>query len=267
MYKVTECKNIIYNVFSEPKYKELRITKRAYIKLMCYINLVGDYEISGFGRIQNGTIIDFKIPKQEVRAAYAECDADSILEFIRSLPREELSEWTLDWHSHVEMSPSPSGTDWNNYESMLNLRLGEQFPVMIVNKYQNYTLMNYISRFNTPDIDLIINDETITKAEIDKIYTEVKSDIETYCTKYIAPHTTTVYQPYRKMTDYYGVNKKSNNSIPSNDCSVVEDDYLPTDSVVLYCASCGTELLTEHEYAIGLCEDCEYAIAEMKGNK
>ena len=243
-YQVTECKNIIYNFFTEPKYTTLSITKQAYIKLMCYINLIGNYEITGFGRIQNGTITDFRIIQQEVRAAYVECDDDSVLEFIRSIPKEQLSEWELDWHSHVEMGTFASGTDMNNYKSMSDLRGNKQFPVMIVNKQQEFTVMNYISPVNTPEISLNVLDDEISKEEIDAIYNEVKLDIEEKCTKYITPVTT--YNKYNAKNTY-----KTN-----------------TKSYFEVCASCGVKLITNHELDIGLCEDCEYEMSkDLEGEK
>ena len=92
-YVVTECYNIVRNMFVEPEYTELYITSRAWTKLMCFIHLVGEYEITGFGRIQenvdtpNGpkrAITDFDIIEQEVKPAYVEADADAVLDFMRN---------------------------------------------------------------------------------------------------------------------------------------------------------------------------------------
>lgn len=255
-----ECKQLIYNIFAKPKYKELKVTKSAYIKLMCYINLIGDYEISGFGRIKDGTIIDFKILKQEVKPAYVECDDDAVMEFIRSVPKEQLSEWELDWHSHVDMGVTPSGTDWSNYEDMSNLRGHEQFPIMIINKRQEYTLMNYISEDNSEDIDLVITDENVTQKEIDKIYDECKKDIKENCTKAIEIKATSV----NKITD-----KSTKRTYPVYDDYTAKSkdwwaDYDKDYYSQYYCRSCGTQLLNSHELTTGLCEDCEEAVEAQK---
>ncbi len=239
-----ECKNVIYNIFAKPKYAKLNITKRAYIKLMCYINLIGDYEISGFGRIQDGTITDFKILKQEVKPAYVECDEDAVLEFIKSIPREELGEWELDWHSHVDMGTTPSGTDWDNYKNMSALRGYKQFPAMIVNKKQSFTLINYISESNHENIDLYITGEDITNSEIDEIYNFVKNDIKSNCTKTISIQSKPAYPIYN---NYWN---RSNTADEFDDCK---------------CKSCGVPLLNSHELTTGLCEDCELAVAETIG--
>lgn len=247
-----ECKNIIYNIFAKPKYDKLSITKKAYIKLMCYINLIGDYEISGFGRIQDGIITDFKILKQEVKSAYVECSEDAVMDFVRSIPTEQLSEWELDWHSHVDMGTTPSGTDWDNYKSMSALRGHKQFPAMIVNKQQQFTLINYISENKHDSIGLYITDEDIEKAEIDAIYKEAEADIKANCTKTIfikdtKPNKATYPTHKDYYSGYYGYDYNA------------EDDFDDC-----HCKSCGIPLINSHELTTGFCEDCEGAVGIVK---
>lgn len=242
-----ECKNIIYNIFATPKYRKLNITKRAYVKLMCYIHLIGDYEISGFGRIQDGVITDFKILKQEVKNAYVECSEDAVMEFIRSIPTEQLSEWELDWHSHVDMGTSPSGTDWTNYESMSALRGRKQFPAMIVNKKQQFTLINYISESKHDAIDLYITDEDIDKEEIDAIYKETEEDIKANCTKTIWIKDNSTCSTWSGYRNNHGYNYDTADDL--DNC---------------YCKSCGVALLNSHELTTGYCEDCEGAVGIVK---
>lgn len=245
-----ECKNIIYNIFAKPKYTKLNITKQAYVKLMCYINLIGDYEISGFGRIQDGIITDFKILRQEVKSAYVECSEDAVMDFVRSIPTEQLSEWELDWHSHVDMPTSPSGTDWDNYESMSALRGHKQFPAMIVNKQQQFTLINYISENKHDSIDLYITDEDIEKAEIDAIYKEAEADIKANCTRPIFIKDTkanTVTYPMDYYSGYYGYGNNAADDL--DEC---------------HCKSCGTPLINSRELTTGFCEDCEGAVEVVK---
>lgn len=194
-YPVTECFQIIKNMYVEPKYTKLYITAEAWIKLMCFIHLIGDYEISGFGRIQNidgiMTVTDFDILKQEVRGAYVEASEDAVMDFIRRTPKEQRGEWTFDWHSHVEMGTTPSGTDWNNYKEMLAARMGEQFPFMIVNKRQEVTSCCYISEGRHPAISVLILKDSVTEDRMFEIYEECKAKIETLCTKYVAKTTYT----------------------------------------------------------------------------
>ena len=48
MFKVNECRKFIKNLFTAPEYTKLKMSQLAYIKAMCYSNLAGDYEITGF---------------------------------------------------------------------------------------------------------------------------------------------------------------------------------------------------------------------------
>ena len=204
LYPVTECLQYLKNMYTKPVYTQLAITNYAWTKLMAFIHLVGDYEISGFGRIKNGTIIDFDIIRQEVKSAYVESDADSVLEFIMNTPSDQREEWILDWHSHVNMGTTPSSTDWTNYSEMYKARQHKQFPAMIVNKKGNVTANQIICEERHTDIKIFVDTTPLEEIEIEKIYEVCKNKVEHYCTK-AAPATSswTGYgQGYGQ--DYYG---------------------------------------------------------------
>ena len=139
-YEVTECYYTIKNMFAQPAITELYITAQAWTKLMCFIHLVGDYEISGFGRIQTediqdgqrSVVTDFDIIKQEVKSAYVESDAQAVMDFLRKIPTEQRNEWTLDWHSHVNMGTFASGVD-EGYQKDLVAQLGQDmFEIFLI---------------------------------------------------------------------------------------------------------------------------------------
>jgi proteasome lid subunit RPN8/RPN11 len=200
-YVVTECYDIIRRMYEEPQISELCISSRAWIKLMYFIHLVGDYEISGFGRVQKindmHVVTDFDILKQEVKQAYVESDADAVLDFIRRTPKEERSEWILDWHSHVNMGTSPSGTDWTNYGEMLKARLNKQFPAMIVNKSGSVTSYQIITAAKHSEIKVTRElPSDLTEEDYVAIYSECKEKVETLCRKAVV---TTTYS-YGKTT-------------------------------------------------------------------
>ena len=208
-YVVTECYNIVRNMFVQPDITELYITSKAWTKLMCFIHLVGEYEITGFGRIQKDidtpdgpklAITDFDIIKQEVRQAYVEAEADAVLDFMRQLPADQRNEWTLDWHSHVNMGVSPSTTDWNNYSSMLTARMNKQFPAMIVNKRGDVSMHQIITAAKHPDIKVKVIMEDLNDAEFSAIYNECKEKVENLCRK--APVVTT-YTSYGNKDGAY----------------------------------------------------------------
>lgn len=287
-YPVTECFQIIKNMYVEPKYTKLYITAEAWIKLMCFIHLIGDYEISGFGRIQNidgiMTVTDFDILKQEVRGAYVEASEDAVMDFIRRTPKEQRGEWTFDWHSHVEMGTTPSGTDWNNYKEMLAARMNEQFPFMIVNKRQEVTSCCYISESRHPAIDMILLKGGVSEDRMFEIYEQCKAKVETLCTKYIAKtvYTGTTNKGYSSFWDkssnykssrvgygtqpydydyyneYYGYDDYEDDEevIAAKKAGYVFDDE--KDEVENVCLDCGKPLnmANQDERAWGYCSEC-----------
>lgn len=207
-YVCCDCFNVLKNMWAEPDYTELIISARAWYKLVAFIHLIGDYEISGFGRIQrqmNGkeeiaVVTDFDIIKQEVKAAYVESDEEAVLDFIMKLPPEQRSEWTLDWHSHVNMGTTPSGTDWDNYSDMLKARMGKQFPAMIVNKSGSITAHQIMSEARHPSIDVKIQKMVLSDTELLAIYNECKEKVENLCTKAVVATTTYSYGTTEKGT-------------------------------------------------------------------
>lgn len=255
MYNVTECFDIIKGLAQYPKYTKLIFDAKAYLKLMCYIHLIGDYEIGGFGRIQDSKVIDIKILRQQVRPATVDSDEIAIAEFMRSVPPQELSEWELDWHSHVNMSTYPSNTDWGNYASMQELRMGQQYPILVINKTEAYTCKNYINAYRTPDIKVDVETAHFSEDELLEIYSQCKKDIQELCT--IAP------LPIFKGVKNSDITKNKLNSQNYFDCAsnYYADNYL--------CACCGMELMTGEELATGYCTQCGSMIIgqERKGKR
>ena len=273
-YPIVECFNYLKNMYTNPTYSKLIIKNTAWMKLNAFINLVGDYEISGFGRIEkqlfNGVeediITDFDIIRQEVKKAYVESDEDAVMEFLRKIPNDQRNEWILDWHSHVDMGTTPSSTDWDNYSSMLKARMNNQFPAMIVNKKHNVTAYQIICDTRHEKIDIYIDTTPIDDDTLWQIYTECKEKVETLCTKYVAPpkkenkiKSWTTYNNGFKKNNYTGYYSNS-----------FYDDYDETDSWwsnkkiyekstiknnSLYCQSCGIKL-TEEEMRSGFCVNC-----------
>ena len=223
-YPVHECFNVLKGMFTSPTYKELTFTSEAWAQMNALINLVGEYEINGFGRIQsiNGKdyITELKILKQEVKAAYVKATEDAVMDFIRETPEDQRAEWVLDWHSHVNMSTGPSGTDWNNYEDMLSARMGNQFPFMIVNKKGEITCMQYISENRQETIKVFIDQTPIPESRLLEIYNTAKEEVENKCTKYVyvQNNVATTYKPkvYRAEKKYQNPLFPSNNSFTQN---------------------------------------------------
>lgn len=240
MYKVEECFEYLKELFfpTQPIYKELQFTQKAYAKLMCYINLIGDYEITGFGRVVDNQVVDVKILKQEVKSATVDCDVDAMNEFLMAIPAEQTGQWVLDWHSHVDMAASPSGTDKNNYEEQWEARLKNQFPYLIINKKQQYYARCYINKGRETEIKISLAQEGLTQEELQELYAECKADIEKYCTKF-------EYVTY--TNNYYGWNNKKKEE---------EKEVIRSTDVDDYCFSCGHYLRNSDEYDRHLCNRC-----------
>lgn len=271
LYLTTNCWSKILNlVFPEkPKFSKLIFTCPAWLKLQCYINLVGDYEITGFGRIVDDRIVDIKIIPQTVKSAEVDCDIDAMVDFMRKLPKEERGQWILDWHSHVDMGCFMSGTDSKNYEEQLEARLNQQFPVMIVNKKGEVWCQNYMETGLKP-IEVSVDEDTsaITKETLKEMYDACDLDVQTLCKKktystrgfsYLTSNTKddddayswgNGYGSYYSSYQYDGYNtpsySKKKDALKS--VKATDDDDC--------CVSCGTYLSDPDEYDRGLCEDC-----------
>lgn len=289
-YPITECLGILKSMWAKPDYTELCISSRAWYKLVAFINLVGDYEISGFGRIQRlkcndgvdrDIVTDFDIIKQEVKSAYVESDEDAILAFLMKLPADQRNEWTLDWHSHVNMGTTPSGTDWTNYSDMLKARLGKQFPIMIVNKQGSITSYQIINDSRHEPIQVSVFQQQLPDAEIEELYNECKAKVEELCTRPTVTTTSSVgfarqndtwagRQGYDYDYDYYdsygkrwweeddeevqAAKKKGyvfDEEVPDEVQTLVED-------YSMCCAECGKPLNPQNleEVNMGVCSEC-----------
>ena len=246
--KAKECLKVIQNLFAEPKYTELTIRTKAYLKLMCYCHLAGEQEITGLGRIKNGEIVDFKIPYQEVTGTTADASDEDIVNLMREIPIDEIKEWELDWHSHVDMEAFISQTDEANYELMSMARGNNQFPLMVTNKRGDFCLKNFIHAGKCPNIKLTIIKEPVSDAVVEKIYAQCKAEVEERLSmKTIKVSKVKSYNNYK--------NYKFNNKNKLFGSGTTDSDAYGV------CRSCGQALVTAVELENGLCEDCLEAIS------
>lgn len=243
-FKPRECLKVIQNLFAPPKYETLKMRSKAYIKLMCYCYLAGDQEITGLGRIKDGEIVDFKIPYQEVGGATADATDEAMIDLMREIPIDEIKEWELDWHSHVNMSVTPSATDWENYELMSMARGGNQFPLMIVNKKGEFTLKNYITEDKHPNIALNVQLDKISNATIEKIYNSCKEEVAEKLSMRKIKNVFKNGNVYNYDGYHYGNRYGSSLKGTARSYSMG------------LCQSCGEPLLSADELENGLCDDC-----------
>lgn len=255
MYKVTNCFELVKEIFlpSKPKWSELTFTKEAYIKLMCYIHLIGEYEITGFGRVIDNKIVDIKILKQEVQQSVVDCDEEAMMEFLMSIPKEERGQWILDWHSHVNMPVFASGTDSTNYEEQYKARMSNQFPLLIVNKKQEYYAKCYVNKFKQTDIEILFEDKDITDEVIKEIYETCQNDIEQLCSKKVITYRQNKFGFGTTINQYNNVNYFKKNQQTEGE-KLLED--LKNKNLDDYCISCATYLVDAEEYDRGICNEC-----------
>ena len=291
MYKVTECYDFIKEMFfpTQPKWEKLTFTKQAWMKLNCYINLIGEFEITGFGRVVGNEIVDVKILEQTVKSTTVDCNLDAMQKFLMSIPKEETGQWILDWHSHVNMGVFASGTDSANYIEQYKARCNNQYPLIIVNKRQECYAKCYISTAKQTELKIEVKQEEVTEEQLRDIYETCKKDIEELCSKHEYKTTTkedtrqTSFFPYSQYyttssdddldSDDYNsrwsnwsnynnkidLSKYKKKGIASlqkenvkNSCEQQENNSL-RDEV---CMSCYTALADTEELERGICDDC-----------
>lgn len=180
--EVTECYKKVMSKFETPLYTNLKWTPKAYLKIQFLINLVGEYEVTGYGRVKNGEVIDVSIPKQTLTSTTANVSEMAMVEFMSKIPKQQLSEWILDWHSHVEMSTSPSGTDKENYNEQFEARGCKQFIATIVNKKGSCWCKCVVGGGRFEDVEVSI-DNNFENVDTKELYNECVELVKDNCNK------------------------------------------------------------------------------------
>ena len=260
-FKPKECFRTIQNLFAQPKYTRLKIGMKAYVKLMCYCHLAGEQEITGLGRIKDNEIVDFKIPRQEVTGTTAQATDDAIIELMREIPIDEIPEWELDWHSHVDMQVFVSNTDEENYELMSMARGGKQFPLLVVNKKGEFCAKQFIHEGKCPNIVIELDvSKPLSDKQLQAIYNQCKIEVaERLQMKPVNVAKARSYNNWYKPTYQQTKFKNWGYSYDYDDCDRMgfNDDIVDgTDDVECKCQSCGVQLVSAREFENGLCDDC-----------
>lgn len=199
-----DCRNRLFKLMTRVIPETLEFTEEAWVKINAYINVVGNLEITGLGRIEDGLITDVIILPQLVEPAHAECGETAIGDFLMSLSDEERPLWTLDWHSHVNMGVFASPEDKGNYLIMNELRDNNGFPYMIINKKQDICCAFYANASTTPKIEVYLPDNiTMSEDEFDELYAQCEDDVIEHCTE--------LYKVYDKVEPIEG----AANTIPA----------------------------------------------------
>jgi len=270
LVKASDAFKDIRNMFipKVPEISSLVFSELAWVKINCYIRLVGSYEVTGFGKIENGIITDIKIIKQSIKSTLVDSTCEQLMEFIREVGGKEIAKWSLDWHSHVEMGTSPSGTDTTNWREQHEARDGKQFPVMIINKRGSVYCHCYMGDGDSKAIDVKYLTPTFTVDELRAIYDGCAKDVEEKCTRtsYSSP-------TYPRATNFYGqgyddggynyahgkCDPPASNKIIIPDSATTQKITRTTSGVEIaedLCCFCGEELLSPTEKQNTVCTSC-----------
>ena len=181
-----------YNVYILPD-------ARAKMEMYCELC---DKEIGwlGFVKKYSGTgylITDVVLLKQEVHATTTEIDPQALLELWGQTPVEQQADIKLWGHSHVNMSPSPSGQDDSQMDYFKDGN--DWFIRLITNKKgdMNITIYDYANGIEIHDDTLFTYNpkraelRTAIEAEIkekvkEKTYTAPKTSTPSYLPRYNA---------------------------------------------------------------------------------
>src|SRR5258708_18832041 len=109
----------------------------AYKKFRAYLHSV-ETEISGFGKVEkdgdNLIVTDVKIFAQVVSGSHTVMDARALAAFWDELivAGEDIGQWKLWWHSHVNMPALFSNTDYNTIDEFDSEMPEENWMLSIV---------------------------------------------------------------------------------------------------------------------------------------
>lgn len=135
----------------------------AYAKTILLLNY-SDQEIAWHGfveRLDRSTflITDIAVYPQEVSSATVQTDQERYQRWIMNIGDDRANTMLMQGHSHVRMSPSPSGVDLRHQEQIVSQLLGNSFYIFTIwNKHlQHHTKVYDLATntlFENDDIDV-----------------------------------------------------------------------------------------------------------------
>lgn len=181
LIKPTECYKKVMGKYESPEFEELTITSWAYLKLLFIINLVGNHEVSGFGKVQNGKIVDWYIPEQELGTLTANIDEEAMLEMMKDIPAKEMGIYKVDFHSHNNAGCTPSSTDKESYKLQAQNRGYKQFIAMIINKSESIWCKCVRQGEVFSDVKVTIEPYNLEEETAKELFDECKELVATRC--------------------------------------------------------------------------------------
>ena len=177
-------------------------TPMAYLKLR-FLMANFDKEVGFYGIVEKAdealwyTIHDIRVYPQKVTAATITTDEIELGAWYDSMGDEEFNHKRAHFHSHVNMSPTPSSTDQEDRRTKLaDLENDDYFIFFIFNKSMKFSVDLYEMKSNThysgDDIEVVFPE--------DNLWTEIEK----------VSVTATAYQNYGNYGYGYGSNYGSN---------------------------------------------------------
>ena len=162
------------------------INPTAYLKMMLYVRDTST-EIAWHGVVEKNKeknmyyIKDVFLYPQKLAAATVQTDQEKYNKWLEELDDDTYNALRFQGHSHVNFGVTPSGTDMNYYEDILNvLPKNDYYIFMILNKAGDMTLLIYDLEkntiFETADIDV-----KIITPKTQNLVKEIKEQKEEFC--------------------------------------------------------------------------------------
>lgn len=168
---------------------QLHISAHAYAKMMMYVRDTTT-EIAWHGTVirsdNNYLITNVFLYPQKLSAATVTTDQEQYNKWLEGLDDDTYNALRFQGHSHVNFGATPSGTDLNFYDTILQvLPKNDYYIFMILNKRGDMTFLIYDLAQNliyeNNDIELHIGDET------ENLVHTIDLEKEIYCEKPTIP--------------------------------------------------------------------------------
>jgi hypothetical protein len=175
----------------------LYITAEAYVKILLYVRDTST-EIAWHGTVKRNKNIflikDVMLYPQTLAALTVTTDQENYNEWLCGLDDDTHNHLRFQGHSHVNLAVSPSGTDLQYYNDILQVLPNDEYYIfMIINKSGDMTLLIYDLAENIiyENADIIFH-VTNEKDEIDILDT-IDNEKTEYCTRPVSSYANSVF--------------------------------------------------------------------------
>lgn len=194
--KLTYTKSFSYD--DEDAKAKLMFTAIAYLKMLSLVQHVSD-EVAWHGFVERKAedlflITDIVVYPQTVTGATVNTDQERYQRWIMEVDDEKFNNLRMQGHSHVNMACSPSTTDLNHQEQILQQLTGDTYYIFIIwNKRGDHNIKIYDFANNTlyedKDIEVGVIDEGF---DLDDFLADVDENVQKKTYSYGAANSNNV---------------------------------------------------------------------------